>query len=125
MPATALTVQTMTRSGVVATNQLSDETNGNSIRNDQGDIYVRMKNTDVATRTVTFTADRADNDGNTVDAQIAILASETRMIGPFKDRARWGGGDHILQLSYSAGTSTNIEIEVFRFPFQDTEAGTK
>ncbi len=125
MPATALTVQVLTRSGVVATTQVSDEANGNSVRNDQGDLYFRMKNTDVATRTVTFTADRASNDGNTVDAQVSILASEVRMIGPFKDRARWGGGDRLLQLAYSAGTGALIEIEVFRFPFQDTEAATK
>ena len=125
MPATALTVQTMTRSGVVATNQLSDETNGNSIRNDLGELFVRMKNTDVSARTVTFTADRADNDGNTVDAQITIEASEVRMIGPFKDRARWGGGDRLLQSAYSAGTGVTMEIEVFQYPFQDTEAATK
>ena len=125
MPATDIPFQTMLRSGIIPSVVTSDEANGNSIKNFTGDLFVRMENTDASTRTVTFSADRADNDGNTIDNVVALLASEIRYIGPFKDRSRWGGGDHLLQISYSASTSTNINIEAFLYPFQQTEAATK
>ncbi len=125
MPATALTVDVMNRSGVIPTSQTSDEVNGNSIANFQGDILVRLENTGASTRTVTFTAERADNDGNTIDAQVSLNAGEVKYVGPFKDRARWGGSDHLMQVTYSAGTGSEISLEVFRYPYQATEAATK
>lgn len=121
----ALTKTVMNRTGVVPTVETSTEPGGDTVTNFTGDLCFRLENTGGSTRTVTFTADRPDNDGNTVDAQVSLDAAEVKYVGPFKDRARWGGGDHTLNIDYSGGTGSDISIETVRYPFQATEAATK
>ncbi len=120
-----LTKTLMNRIGVIPTVETSAEPSSDTVTNFQGDLLFRLENTGASQRTITFTADRADNDGNTVDAQVVLEAGEVKYAGPFKDRARWGGGDHTLTIDYSGGTGAEVSIETVRFPFQATEAATK
>lgn len=123
MAATALTVDQAKRSGTVPTSQTSDETNGNKIAI-TGDEVLRIKNNGASSRTVTFANVKLSNYGYDNDETVTIAAGATKYAGPFK-LDRWADSNGYLNLSYSAGTSTDLSIEVVKLGINLSEADTK
>ena len=109
MAATAIPVEIITRAGLLPTEVDSDEANGNSIAL-TGQNVVRIENTDVSDRTVTFIDQVDDTDGYKHDEGGIIPAGEVRYYGPFRV-TRWADSGGLLQMTWSAGTAATCKVE--------------
>lgn len=123
MPATALAVDVAKRSGTAPTSQTSDETNGNKVAI-SGYELIRLKNNGASTYTATFANVLLSNYGYDNDESVSLAAGATKYVGPFR-YDRWADSSGNLNITWSAGTSTNIGIEVVKLGVQLSEADTK
>lgn len=123
MPATALTVDTALRSGVAPTSQTSDETNGNKVAI-TGYELIRFNNTGGSTYTATFVNEKLSDYGYDNNETCAVPAGAIRYAGPFK-YDRWADSSGFLNITWSAGTSTNVTVEVIKLGVQLREVDTK
>ena len=83
---------------------------GDQFLND-GKTYAHLKNTNAASRTVTFNSQRACDQG--FDHDIAVVVGATTgeaIVGPFPT-ARFNDGSNFVLITYSA--VTNLTIAVF------------
>lgn len=113
-----LTIQEIVEAGLAAAYAGADGA-GDAVLNINGDVVVHVKNGDVASKTVTVTAQRtsqkvaAFGELSKSDIQVSIPAGEDRFIGPFP-KAAFNDGAGKVQVTYSATTS--VEIAALRVP---------
>lgn len=81
MPSVALTAAVVIKTGVDSAPAAAD-VDGNNVGNN-GKIFLLFKNTNVATRTVTFDATQTVDGLAVADRTLSVPTGE-RMIGPFK-----------------------------------------
>ena len=107
-----LTIQNVVEAGLAAT-YANASSGGDAVLNTNGDVVLHVKNDDVASKTVTVTAQRTSQnvpdfgDMSKSNIQVSIPASEDRFIGPFPKGA-YNDGAAKVQITYSAVTSVTI-----------------
>jgi hypothetical protein len=110
MPATTVTATKVTRAGVAISTQAADQANGNQLLL-SGFEYIRIVNGDASPRSVTFVAQAADARGNKTNKTVSITNGTTRTFGPFS-KADWADSNGYLQITWSAGTTSSVTMEI-------------
>lgn len=100
-----LTIQKSTTNGLETTFAPASVA-GDSFTND-GKTILRVKNGDVADKTITIDSPIACNHGFTHDVAVVVTAGEERDIGPFL-RNRFNDENGKVNVTYSAVTSVTI-----------------
>ncbi len=114
----ALTIQTIGEAGVQST-YAAATSGGDTARNDNGDVFLHVKNGDASSHTVTVTAQTASATvpgmGTTTKANVAVAvpAGEERMIGPF---ARLAFNDASNDVAITYDDVTAVTIAALRLP---------
>ena len=107
-----LIIQDVIEAGLNAT-YASAASGGDAVQNLQGDVVLHFKNTNVAARTVTITAQGTSQSvpdyGDMTKASLVINvpAGEERFVGPFPKRA-FNDANSKVQLTYSAVTDLTV-----------------
>lgn len=112
MPRTVIPVSTALRSGGVVVPIVSDETNGMSVLI-RGNEVLRITNNGASPRTVSFNSIQLSNFGTDENASCVVGVGLTVTVGPFTTQ-RWANASGVLEVDFSAGTSTDLSIEALR-----------
>ncbi len=108
----ALTIQTIAEAGLDAS-YAAAASGGDSARNDNGDVFLHVKNGDASSHTVTVTAQRTSATvpgmGTTTKSNVAVAvpAGAERMIGPFAPLA-FNDSSNDVAITYDDVTSVTI-----------------
>ncbi len=109
----ALTIQTIAEAGL-APSYASVAAGGDTARNENGDVFLHVKNTNGASRTVTVAAQRTTATppgmGATAKANVAVVVPATTgdmMIGPFATLA-FNDANNDIAITYSADAGVTI-----------------
>lgn len=113
MPRTALTVTTITRTGVARPAQeVGDVANGNSIAGNDGRIFLEITNDDAATQTVTFQTPGTVDGLAIADLVISLLAGDVKLVGPLTP----GTFNQSDGLVYVDPSDADLKFRVYRAP---------
>lgn len=108
-----LTVQEISRTGITPTYTGADVA-GDEFLNDGRLTFVQFKNTNDATRTVTFVTQQTVDGLAVADRAVTIPAtSGDKMVGPFPILV-YNDTDQLVQMTYNA--VTNLSVAVFKLP---------
>ena len=109
----ALTVQTVAEAGITPS-YASAAAGGDTAKNENGDVFLHVKNTNGATRTVTVTAQTTAASppgmGAMTKANVSVVVPATtgdKMIGPFAPLA-FNDSSNNLVITYTAVTGLTI-----------------
>jgi len=83
MARTDLSVQTISRSGLNVSFTAATDTNAWAIPNNDGKMFVRVKNGDASPHTVTLDITQSVDGAAVTDPTVSVPAGEERDIGPF------------------------------------------
>jgi hypothetical protein len=78
-----LSVQTITRAGLNASFTAATDVNAWAIPNNDGKMFVRVKNSDASPHTVTLDITQSVDGAAVTDPTVSVPAGEERDIGPF------------------------------------------
>lgn len=113
MPRTALTVTTITRTGVVQPAQeAGDVANGNSIAGNDGRIFLQITNDDAATQTVTFPTPGTVDGLAIADLVISLTTGQTKLVGPLTP-GTFNQSDGLVHVDPS---DVDLKFRVYRAP---------
>lgn len=115
-----LTVQPMTRTGVVPSYASADVA-GDSVAI-SGKEFLHIKNGHSSPITVTIASNQDSNYGTDEDVAVVVANASEAMVGPFR-KARFADGNGNMAITYSLITA--LTIGVFRNPDGDSDADTK
>ncbi len=115
-----LTVQAMTRTGIVPSYAAADVA-GDSVPI-SGKEFLHIKNASVSPITVTIASNQDSNFGTDEDVAAVVAATDELMLGPFR-KARFADGNGNMALTYS--DVTTLTLAVLRNPDGDSDADTK
>ena len=101
-----LTVQTSTADSPLVPSFVAASAGGDQVKN-SGRVVINVANGGASSITVTFTAQKACNQGFTHNASATVAAGATERIGPF-DTYRFNDGSGLLNWTYSAVTSVTV-----------------
>lgn len=94
----------------IASLQSPDGTNGNKFKNNPGKTMVRLKNTNAATRTVTFETPGTIRGLAIGDLAVVVPANTGDiLVGPFPPEFHQPGTSDIF-MSYSAVTNLTVDV---------------
>jgi hypothetical protein len=108
----ALTIQTIAEAGVEPS-YAAAAAGGDTARNDNGNVFLHVKNGDASPHTVTVTAQRTSASvpgmGSTTksNVSVAVPAGTERMIGPFAPLA-FNDSSNNIAITYDDVTSVTI-----------------
>lgn len=113
MPATARTVQQMSRAGLAPSYSAPDAVNGESIANN-GQTFLHVKNTGGAACTVSFDLPNQVDGQTPPDKTVSVPATTgDRMIGPFPI-GQYNDSNGNLGVTYS--TATGVTVAAINLP---------
>lgn len=118
---TALTVTRSSETAVAIPYQNSDATNGNSISNRTGDVFLllRIPTGSAGAANVTVVAQNTTNVvpgwGPLTKANLVVglAVGEEKLVGPFPARA-WNNSNGEIVLTYTGGGSNDVDIAAIR-----------
>lgn len=101
-----LSVQRITRDGVEPT-YTAAVADGHAFANQNGDVFVHVKNTDAASKTITFITPRTVEALAVADLAVTVPANEERFVGRFPT-GTYNQDDATVHVDYSDVTGVTV-----------------
>ena len=109
MPRTAITVQSIVRTGLEATYESFDQANGMSFSNAGATAFVHIKNGDASGKTLTIVTSYTGDGLALADRTVSLAATSDYFIGPFPN-GFYGNSTNTVYLDIDSGTSVTIAV---------------
>lgn len=113
---TALTVQEISETAYTQSLSAADVTNGNSVSNPNGDVFLLANCVGTCTMTLASAAASVEVPGygplTKSDLVVTFTTGQTKLVGPFQTRA-WNTSGNLL-LSYGSVVSGSVTLKALR-----------